>query len=204
MTKKLLAAYRENRRKHPTAGARHALDWARIAIKQSTPVLDWNYDGASAEFKRHGFTVRVNVEPDYDADTSMLGTFTDKWSPDVIKRRNPDRNGYRYFDPGISYREHYKGLRDMHYGRADANRLAREYVQTDMQRAETLGTEWTMWSVSLTVSRRGITLASAGVGGVDAEPEDDYYEELVRDLLSEAIPDARAALRDLCSGGADK
>lgn len=190
-------AYRENRGNG--VPARWALDYARR--EQDAPRFEWSGDVGTLE--RDGFQLTAKVEPDYAADLSYLGEFTNTWSADAIRVPEEMRYapaafkvGWEYFEPAISWAEHFRGLQAMGFPRHVADCLAREYNRRDMRAM----TETETYVVTVTASRAGIELGSASLGGIDFLPKTSdreryaYLDECAQDLMGEAIEEARANL----------
>jgi len=185
MKPSLLKAYRAMRAAHPCLNAATLLHWARTTMKAKT--LDWSDN--RAQWKEGKFTFIATREDDDDADLSWIGKLTD--DPDgAIKRHNAGSNEYQYFKPTNSYREHYKGLRKLKYGRAEADRLARSYVQQDMRRMERYGESWTMTGVRVRCYAKGIELASASLWGIESDSEESYFTEVALENAHEAKREA--------------
>ena len=196
--------YLEQRAAYPGLPASAALHYAKC---KSAKPLDWKNDrhgNQMAEWKEAGFTLHATVEPDNcSPEGYSIGKFTDKWSPDVITRRNTSRREYKYYLPMITYVEHFRDLRKTH-SKQEADTLARQYVREEFQRAENYGQDWGTYIVWVRAFRHGIELGSTSVGGVDSDGSATslaYFTECARDLTSEAIREARTAVEKLCTDG---
>lgn len=215
-----LNRYRELRKHHT---ATRALDYARM--KPVKP-LDWE-DGSGrsierAEWKARGYTLIARIEAEDSPDTSHLGEIDSSWDRDAVKLAPSDAEHYQtratwdvpiYFHPNITYREHFQGLRDLHYGRSEADRLAREYVRMDMQRLLSFHrNDWSQVGVVVTAYKAGIELGDASVWGIEYysthtpgfEGCDDvhgYLTETARELAHEALTEADTNRRRLCKRG---
>jgi hypothetical protein len=75
---------------------------------------------------------------DNSPDVSWLGEYTDKYQTGAIKRYNAGNREYKYFIPGISYKEHWESLHKMGYSKGNCDYLARLYNQQDYKRMEAL------------------------------------------------------------------
>lgn len=188
-----LAEY--HRRRADGIGALQAL---RIAHFLSGP-LRFEWSGNSATFERDGYTVHVRREDDDDADLSFLGKFSDKWERGAISHDRHDSRSYRWFLPTSTEADHYKSLRDMGYGRRDAREMSRRYVIQDYKRMVEHGQSWIMTGVRVTASRAGVTLGNASLWGIESDSDAASVDEIVDDLTSEALREARATLALLCA-----
>jgi len=112
-----------------------------------------------------------------------------------------DSHGCCWYVPAASYAEHYKVLRKMKFGRAESDRLAREYVAQDAKRlARYCCGDLYLLSVGVTAYREGVKLASAGLHGIDVDSSSDpYLSEVAREIAQEALSEARAKLAQLCA-----
>jgi hypothetical protein len=200
---RLRRRYSEGRRKH---GMR-AADALRYARHPTYPPTEWLDHADRKEHEVDGFRVVVEVRPsEFDDDLSFLGEFTDKWEPgahDRFQGQEPHwwsslHGEYRYIVPTMTYEEHRKGLLDLKYGKAEADRLARSYVQRDIRRLEDYGNGWCMVGVVATVSLNGIELGGASVWGVESDSATEHFEELADEMVAEALEDARDNLDGLC------
>lgn len=164
---------------------RDAPDWVETLADQGTAEVD-------------GWTVALRVEDDQWPDLSWLGKWSDTWAPGAIP--NPEHHeGYkagtvcRWWIPAQTEDEHYRGLRAMKYGRTRARELARSYVIQDFRRA----CELVPVVATVSVSRAGIELGRASLGGIDDEAYARSWDVL-GDLVDEGIDQARDALARLC------
>ena len=174
--------------------ARVALQWA----KQHTEPLDWQDD--RVQWEQDGFTIRVYIEEDHDPDFSILGKYTDKWSPDVINCRHYNtRCDYAYFKPTISETAHYQALRAMKYGKTQARQLARTYVRRDFDRIQgyNIG-EWSMVGVVVSVFKNGVHLATDALWGIESDADHDYFTQVARECAADALREATTVLATLC------
>lgn len=211
-TDKLRDEYKRNRAKYPTMGAGTALAWARSAVKRAEAQSgwDWAYSGETATREEDGFTLTLSVRLDEYPDSSHVGSFTDNWEPGAIvitpeNRYAPAafRCDYRYFVPGISYREHCESLSKSGWARHAADCEARRYGREDMRRAF----NYCAYIVSVEVEREGIELGQSSIGGCEFDDSacgtDNQSEaETIADdygLVSEALTEAREAIARLTS-----
>jgi hypothetical protein len=145
--------------------------------------------------ERDGFELVLSITPDDYPDVSFLGEFTDRQEPGAVP--NPegryDSRLYRWFVPAITEDEHYRGLRDLKFGRAQARDLARSYVRQDLE----LARDYAPVIATVTAHRAGVELGSASLGGIDDE---DYARswDVLGDLASEALAEAQETLGRLC------
>lgn len=154
----------------------------------------------SCTVERDGFRIRLEVVRDDDnsSTSDYLGKFSDSWTADAVKmRENTRANEYQYFIPAITYREHYKGLRELKYGRAQADQMAREYVHRDMERLRELGETWGFLGVQATVYLNSVELAESAVWGIEDDSDDEYVDETAAEQMAEAISEAKRRLVEL-------
>lgn len=206
-TSPVVVAYRQNRSKG--VPAKPALTWARSTVKR--PALEWELgDGhrtfKTARFQRDGFDVvaEARTYPE-DWQDAIGGNFTDRatsttvrnpqaWDHDGNLRHRRDR--FAYYEPACSYRDHYHALRRSH-SRAEADRLARSYVQAELQRALDCGQEWQPVTLFVRVYRAGVELGSANVGGFASDDDEVGWDDAVEDMLAEAMHEAQEKLASL-------
>lgn len=174
--------------------------------------LDWSGDVGTLE--RDGFEVRVTVTP--DDWPRELGTFTDV-RPDTYERayRTPGwdalleqscgqlwhrpRDSRRYYVPDTgTLEEHRRGYHGLGYSRHAAHVRAFEIIREDVRRA--CSDDQVEYVVVVKVSRAGVELGSASLGGVDVDDGPRDFEEILEDhgLIDEALEEARGALARLC------
>lgn len=211
MTNQTIARARKLRADTPELSARLALDIAR----QVDDLPDWADDltmaGERVRFTRDGFDVTVRLEYDSYPDRSYLGVFTDKPQDGAIPVARRDRYApsafkidYEYFLPEITEAEHYESLRKLKYGKAQARATARRYVR-EAYEAVVNGASFVL---SVTVSRAGVELGEAALGGIDFSDSllDDtdrtYLVEVIEDILPDAIDEAHDKIQALCRGAA--
>ena len=189
------------------AKAKHALCWAR-ELADAPRSIDWEEGRGSvyrrAEWTEGRFQVVAELRPDECPDTSYLGEYTSKGGPECIGREARGDCGhheFKYWRPSITYASHYRGLRALHYGRHEADCLARSYVLRDYKRHEALNRgDWSIVAVGVRVYAEGVELGRASCGGVewDPDPDTDHIDSIARECADEALSDARNALARLC------
>jgi hypothetical protein len=212
MNAKLRKAYRSLRAAHPTATARTLLTWARSNLKRKP--LEWIDDRRGlprCEWTQDGFKIVANVGLDDHGDLDWLGEFHSHHAqhpkgairvPAPREWRRADEHGCIWYVPANSYAEHYKGLRKLNFGRAEADRLARSYVKGDADRLRRYcDGDLSLLRVGVTVYRADVELGSSGIYGIDVDsPADPYLTEVALDIAPEAIAEAKAKLAALCPG----
>ncbi len=131
---------------------------------------------------------------DDDAATSYLGKYGD-YEQGAIKRDPNDvrRNDYAYFIPGMSYKDHYDGLRKMGYSKGEADYLARSYTYQDYRRMERLNRgDWLYMGIEAEAmikypigggNYRLQRFTSGGLWGIESDSGDDYITEVENDQL---------------------
>lgn len=177
-----------------------------------------------------GFTIHYRIEPDEFPDLSYLGEWSDTPHPDrrlavdvwatehgyVHARDQHSRyepRCYRWFNPAYGgdaerfptpvaldlmmkeiARSYCKGDRNAAYLGIMGERSG------DYKRACTFGVDWWTLVVCVEVSRAGVVLGTAALGGVDSDGYDSAKacaEE--HGLADEALDDARAKRAELCA-----
>jgi hypothetical protein len=206
MNAKLRKAYLALRTQHPTAGARTLLTWARTP---KVKPLDWQ-DGRDglprATWTVDGFEVVARVGYDEGGTIDFLGSFHERHIAGAVRVRAPagyrcDSHGCVWYLPENSYADHYKGLLKLKFGRAEADRLARSYVNADLDRLRRYADgDLSLLCVGVTASRAGVKLGTSGLHGIDVDsPRDPYIDEVARDIAGEAIFEAKEKLAKLCA-----
>jgi hypothetical protein len=148
--------------------------------KQSKPVIK-------------SITIRHVI--DNDADTSMLGAYTDKYENHAIKRHNIGRHEYKYFVPGMTYQDHWDGLHKMGYSKGNCDTLARQYNQQDYQRMERLNRgDWCYMGIEAVAeihvpSGIGYSqiqhIESGGLWGIESDAGNDYIKEIEAEEIAD-------------------
>lgn len=151
-------------------------------------------------FVVEGFTVRIRIEQDQDADLSFLGEFTDRPAGDHSEGyclRNPnayDHGAYKWFVPANPVPEVAAELIKLKFGKRLAWELAWRYAKQDLQEA----LDYAPVGVIVTASREGIELGQDSLGGID---DPDYARSAVaeHDMIGTAIAKAKEMLGRLCT-----
>jgi len=207
-----LDCYRELRQRF---SASQALRLAKRTLR-SDPFGDTGldiYPGDAASFEREGFTIRVSLDYDEYTEPYYMGAFT-AHHPDVpgtVDRKETGdwspgrhRKDYRFWSPtGASgtWEEIYSYYRDTaklgkHAAWLAASRQIRNMHQHDER---TCSGDLPTYTVTVTASRSGIELGHASVGGGQGDDTGDLIRDMLGDLLSQAIDDARQNLDTLCT-----
>jgi hypothetical protein len=211
VTETIATRYREMRAEHPVA-ASTALAWARTPEPES---FDFGHGGDRAEFERDGFHVVIRIEIDEMPDPFVTMTDDDpshELGGEESMYRNPHawsdgepigREHYRYARPMSGYNEHRAALAKYGYSRQDADVTARRYVRQEIEAATDYDNAPCV--VLVTVTRNGVELGGASLGGITLDANDDPQSQLERviddhAMVSEAIADARETLAGLCEG----
>ncbi|MBW2636003.1 MAG: hypothetical protein JRC86_00505 [Deltaproteobacteria bacterium] len=143
------------------------------------PVLNWY------SFTHGPFTVKVALEYDEYADHSEIGEFGHEWKPGCKDISKDDQyhyhyhrhNSFRYFYPATEYGSlDWKLMKSI---------LMDETIPVDQH---------------VTVSRNGIDLAEAWLGGgllsMDGDPDEAFGDDDAR--IEEALDEASDVLMELC------
>lgn len=207
MNAKLRKAYRSLRAAHPTATASTLLTWARSNLKRKP--FDWCDDRHGMprrEWEQDGYRLVAMVGLDEYGTVDWIGEFEYSGiSRGAVRVRAPnnfrtDRHGCCFFAPAISYADHYKELRKLNFGRAEADLLARSYIKNDADRLRRYcDGDLSLLRVGVTAYRAGVELGSASLHGIDVDSmRDPYLAEVALELTGEALAEAKATLAKLC------
>lgn len=150
-----------------------------------------------------GFQVKAYVEPDYDPDLSHIGTYKNKLGPKDYPAwdRCVEQVLQEPTDVGVAEREREKKAlhwndREYRYivsGSGDA-----ETLHLDVKRLEEYErNEWGMTGVVVVVSAKGIELGRDSMWGVESDADDSYILECAKDVLVEALAQAKSKLQEL-------
>lgn len=188
-------------------GCSTALSWARSEENTVRVEMDSSGDGYDGKIEMDGFDVHVSWRPDYDADTSWLGEFSEEWEEGAVKVRSPHRfSRARWFIPAIPVKEHFDGLHKLGLAKGVARELAEKYVRQEMEIL--LSEENRFFVCMVTAYKNGVELGSSSLGGCDLGTEYRQaieWAETLPDqngLLSEAVSMAKENLAKLCGSAA--
>jgi hypothetical protein len=214
MDAKIIREYQKHRKEG--IDARNALRWAKSSAKYAE-IRDRDYDfqydrdRQVARFTRGIFNVKVEIVDDDDGmDRSFVGEMTDQppyggYAEGVIDRyrrlyheRADDirNNEYRYIVLETGYTEQVDSLRKMKIGKAEADRLAREYVERDIDLLES--EQYNSYGVVVTLSIGEIEVLHNSLWGIDtdSDPSDeDYTIEVAEDLIADAIAESNERVK---------
>lgn len=181
-------------KKYRSEGVCAALAYRRA---KSTPRADMNipeYPNDGDTFEKDGWDLRISVEPDVGMELDHYGEFSDRWKPGAVDhhRRRGTRREYRWFIPAATAEEMRAEFQKYNkMGKHAADVAARKHVL----QAYNAILDASVYIVSVHASRKGITLGSASMGGI----EDDIDSGIVEELAEEAIHEAEDALENLCA-----
>jgi len=139
--------------------------------------------------RRHGLEYRVRRVFDSEPpDATVFGEFVRDEAEDTIPVPEDVRTrliGYY----GRSIDDIPRWYRNQHLPAEDGERL--RYAREDLQHvAAYFCNEWWMLGVVVDVVAAGITVGSASLWGIEST-SDKYFEELERELMADALADAR-------------
>ena len=193
---------------------------ARAAMENGVKNLpDFKYldVGCPVEWEQDGFQLVAEMEYDpcataYDLD--YIGTIKtegdvrwDEWDRTIKVRDESGWYGrypalYLVLAPGRSYEDlmdYYRTKSKI--GKAQADLEARTCVNQDVERVRRwLNDDWCFLTMTVTVYRNGVELASESCGGIESDAGADYFEGLALDLAYQALHVAKETLDDLCAG----
>ena len=185
---------REIRAMHAKYGQRtpmrRAIEQARQELsREPEPVLEWDTQCshpiiARAKLHQAPYDVTVDIMWEEYPDDSWIGEFSDHPAEGAIDMELADggrycrpHHSYRYFIPATEYR-------NLDW------RFMKKILDDEVCHA---------W-VRVTVSKAGIPLGTANIGGYYYEygKEDEVASDCIGDLIAEATEEAEATLGDLC------
>jgi hypothetical protein len=189
MDSHLLREYRSIRLKHPHYPAKVCLAIARGLLKYRYLPDEWEQDG---------FDIKVSSDYDEDGDLSYFGKpyFFEDPSAFISTRE------YRYVVPEADYASERRAFLDCKMGKREADERAREVIKWQVKCLETYTSTWWFINVDVKVSKEGIVLGRASIGGTESGLGD--YEDPIRmiaeehGLVDEALDEAKAMVERLC------
>jgi len=191
------------RAEQPWLPAKTALRWAREYKEPRFRLANGRTMFAEDEFR---FYLQQEDSEDSYEDGGAAGGFSRKPKPGAVPIRERSRfdemwKTVNWFAPGITYKEHYSGLRQT-CTRGEADYLARKYVHEDLKRALSFGEEWhwTFLHVIVRHATTSIILAETSLGGVESDSNADYVSDVFEDLVEEARTEALATLAKIRAG----
>lgn len=163
---------------------------------------------------RGGYVARVAYTYDDCADYSYVGEFKGlgRYYPRQNSERvdsfgrNPDefylsddRGDVCSFVPAEKFANLVKYYRD-NYGRGTGYFRAIQQRKSELQEARGIvRNDRAQYVVSVEVSLNGIELGRACLGGVDIADDDSYLSEVARELIPEALDEAKKMRAKLCA-----
>lgn len=230
MNQDMFALYKEYRNGSEYNYARYFKGWLKARGKASQrPAFKSPKNGTDcrrASFIIEGFTVQVDITPDYREPLSeFVGRYVDEelpWkeihvkvgkdpravtfrSPTTIKRnpKDVDRHSLGYFCPDTSAAEHAAALFEMGFSKAEAMRLGKKAAQEQFKRAEAFtNNEWSYKSIRISVCRAGIELATA-YDTIESDATDTAIWDAFDDKIVGALDEAKSNLEALRSDEGD-
>lgn len=160
--------------------------------------------------ERDGYTVKVyRIEDDMGGDTRYLGTCAiapakyPAWDR-ALKRVLWRKQDYHRLKE-VEAAQHWDHAREYRYvhefqdvygvGRLDAEK----YIRQNVARLESYGEAWSFVGIVAKAFRAGIQLGNAGVWGVETDADEGHFAELTKEVVGEAVDEARANLAKLCA-----
>lgn len=190
--------------------AKYAAQIAR-PVEPPIPGFDISGPGEVFEFEQDGFDIRVQTQYDEGLSDEDIGygrfVFADRYNED--KRPDPEAIPVRYnqhteakwYVPQSPLREVWEYEHKAGASKSVALDLARARQEAELQSCLADGYGPDVRVVTVTVSKAGVELAEESVGGVeigwDPITQTDgsrYLAEVARDILPEALEQAREAL----------
>lgn len=115
---------------------------------------------AVLHFKTGDASIEVRVEPDPDARPSWLGRFVSKPQAGTMPA---GRN--RWFLPAVSIAEMEEAAA-LRHGHRHARRVVHDRLREDLRRLSEYGRTWTLYRMTVVVSRQGEPLGSETISGL--------------------------------------
>lgn len=140
------------------------------------------------ETKKLGkWRVEVWKEPDYDADTDYLGTYSHTPESDYAIETGRSGNYFEYFNPP---HDNYLGC--------DEEEI-RKYCQQDFKHAESYNKSWSMIAIKANIYYGDVRLGTSAIFGIEDIwiGENEWHDEVKADILSQAFGEARQNLKTL-------
>lgn len=131
-----------------------------------------------------GASIEVRVEPDPESRPFWLGRFIHSPAPGTVRA---GRN--RWFVPAIAIADMEEAAA-LRHGRRHARRAVHERLREDLRRLSDYGRTWTLYRLTVTVSRDGRDLGSAtlsGLGEQDIPFLGSGFGSLVERLAGEVL-----------------
>jgi hypothetical protein len=124
--------------------------------------LRWHTAGTPAllQFGLGEAVVEVRIEPDRESQPFWLGRFTHRAEPGAVRA---GRN--RWFVPAVPI-DAMEEAAALCHGKRQARRRVHEQLQADLRRLAEYGRTWTLYRVTVVVSRDGLALGSETVSGL--------------------------------------
>jgi len=157
-----------------------------------------------------GFDLTIASAPDDCADLSFYGSWegkrTDRHSVDRKRAGTWEGSGHlRFWDPPERFADTLAYFRKAGNARHVADVLTRAQVRDTWRAAEDYTRKGGSYVVTVTAYRRGVELGRSSCGGVDFSGNETAaearvtIESMARDLIPEAVAEARATLLELCT-----
>lgn len=204
--------YRQLRRDIPWLPASQAILWARHSVNEEKLPFEETGDRITARIERDGFSINATFSPDYHADTSWLGVFTDTWAPNAIK--NPrgwydggdgemterSRDYFAWIVPCNDPDEAWKFYKATH-SRHEAWLLSRRQQREDAKKLiEISDNQYTIWGLIVRVYRKGVELDMDGLYGIDLgdwNEWDQHATSIAADVIDTTLESAKEQLKEL-------
>lgn len=202
MTEEIKEKFFENRKKCPGMGASRALAWAK---QQKAVSSGPDFDGSKKIVWTEGkFHIHAQLRPDSAGfeDGGGMGSFSRKHTTGAIPVRERCNGVWTtdcYYRPEVTYQEHRKGLREINFGKHEADVMARQYVREDLKRALSFGEDWSWCGIVVEVfdAESGVLLGDASLWGINSDADADYLTSTLADIVSEARSDAMKQIESL-------
>lgn len=158
--------------------------------------------------------VQVKVRTEYDEyqmlDKDWYGELSDRWEPGAIKiptNQLPYQVARDYWRQNVYYIPAYDYLGDFGYhskrgqSKGEIYREAMQRLHNDKKRLLAFyADDWGLEVITVTVyTQNFIELGSASCGGVESDGCQEYKQEIIDGLVSEALFDAKEMLKSLKS-----
>lgn len=172
-------------RNNMTTGAKHALAEIRASEKELPSQID-------------GFDITWKIDSEDYMPCEDLGTFTNTWQLGALQNFPRERLAYKWFIPEYPIAERIETLNNKYWGMSKQNAFvaANKAAREDMEKAKEL--HWVY--VEVTISKKGTILSTAGMSADSSiEENKPYLNEVLNELIPEALENAKKQLKELCT-----
>jgi hypothetical protein len=210
MNTQAVRRYLAYRKATPTLPANVAAQWARTNAEEASP-LEWHRFGTlTGEGEIDGFDVSVKIDFDTSGGYEIMGEFSDTYEPGAVQNPGWSFSGFNSW--GRAYNSHTlrwyipqpdMGLHELaeyNHKSGMSKSVALDSARETLVSIAKMEADPEVYAIHVTVEFRGVELGSAGLYGIDADPDASLSEtremliSMAEDVISEAVEDARSNL----------